>query len=129
MAKMKPGQISAKKTYEISNSLMNKSNLKKKIGDNILKSAKDEIKRTSLVSKLGSSFLGSKYGSEVNDKLKNSGSLLQNATNNRNKLYEGAKKDSLKSVNLKSLADAAMKKANRDYPLSESPNPEFKNQK
>lgn len=117
---MKPGQVSAKNAYKISNSLMDKSNLKKKIGDNIVKSAKDEIKRTNLVGKMGPSFLGSKYSSEVNDKLKNSVSLLENATNNRNKLYQGAKKDSLKSVNLKSRADAAMAQAGRDTPLPSS---------
>lgn len=120
MAKMKPGQVSAKSVYKISNSLMDKSNLKKKIGDNIVKSAKDEIKRTNLVSKMGSSFLGSKYASEVNDKLKNSGSFLQNAINDKNKLYKGAKKDSLKSVNLKSRADKAMAQAGRDMPLPSS---------
>lgn len=90
MAKMKPGQISAKRTYELADSL-------KKI------SYTDHS-------------LSKQFKKEGNNKA-------------ASESYRSAINAHQKSDRLKSLADAAMKKANRDYPLSESPNPEFNNQK
>lgn len=96
MAKMKPGQISAKRTYEIADSLM-KSSLSPKTSYGI--------------------------ASAINNNPKGAGRKMMES------MLKNSDANIKKSVRLKSLADAAMKKANRDYPLSESPNPTFNNQK
>jgi hypothetical protein len=101
MAKIKPGQLSAKRTYEIADSLRKRADFDgywaKSTGNLASKEKNQFIKETLLKSSAQS---WKEYGHN----------------------YE-------KADRLKSLADAAMKKANRDYPLSESPNPTFNNQK
>ncbi len=101
MAKMKPGQISAKRAYELSDSL--KRNSEKLLP--YYKSLKADV---------------IKEKNPTNKKIMNI--AANDAFNTMISSYE-------KSDRLKSRADAAMSKANRDYPLSESPNPTFKNQK
>ena len=120
MAKMKPGQISAKRAYEISDSLMDKSKRLKEFAYPQIQIAKGTIKNKVFDKQVRTLTLtqNSPYSLSGRDRL-----------NIGQKALKEASADSTKSVRLKSLADAAMKKANRDYPLSESPNPEFKNQK
>ncbi len=121
MAKMKPGQVSAKRAYEISDSLMSNSNRLKKAAYPQIQIGKGAIRN-----KVGGKQLRADYGD-----IKNLGKTLsgKDRLNIGQNLLKKASADSTKSVMLKSRADAAMSKANRDYPLSESPNPTFKNQK
>jgi hypothetical protein len=88
MAKIKPGQVSAKRAYAIADSL---------------------DKRESVI-----------------DMYKRSVTPKNEKGERRLEEYRKNKADASR---IRSAADAAMKKANRDYPLSESPNPTFKNQK
>lgn len=86
--KFKPGQVSAKRAYEIADSL---------------------DKRESAIDM---------YKKQVTPK--NEMGVRRMQEYNKNKAD---------ASRIRSAADAAMKKANRDYPLSESPNPTFNNQK
>lgn len=115
MAKMKPGQVSAKRAYEISDSLMQNSyNLKRNAAN------QREIGKATIKNKVADKQVMLPNGDSLSgrDRLKIA-----------DRWSKIASADSTKSVMLKSRADAAMSKANRDYPLSESPNPTFKNQK
>jgi 16S rRNA G527 N7-methylase RsmG len=88
MAKMKPGQVSAKRAYAIADSLDKRESFLDMYKKNLI---------------------------PINEK--------------GERRIEEYHKNKADASRIRSAADAAMKKANRDYPLSESPNPTFKNQK
>jgi len=115
MAKIKPGQVSATRAYEIADSLMSSS---KRLKESAY--PQREIGKATIKNKVADKQVMLPNGDSLSgrDRLKIADRWLKQAS-----------ADSTKSVMLKSRADVAMSKANRDYPLSESPNPTFNNQK
>lgn len=111
---MKPGQISAKRAYEISDSLMDRSKGLKESAYNQIEMGKGAIKN-----KVGDKQLRADGGDLL---------LLGKTLSGRDRLNIGkqrlreASADSAKSVRLKSAADAAVAKATagRDTPLPSS---------
>ena len=112
MAKMKPGQISAKRAYEISDSLMDRSNKLKEFASPQIRIGKGTIKNGVFDKQVPVRFPGGPTLSG-RDRL-----------NIGQKALKQASADSSKSDRLKSRADAAMAKANaaagRDTPLPSS---------
>jgi hypothetical protein len=109
MAKIKPGQISAKRAYEISDSLMtNSKSLKETAFDQMQMSKGVPYNKT-----------GQKY-----QDIYGGGFSKKERVGIANSMQKKASADSAKSVGLKSRADAAMAKANatagRDTPLPSS---------
>ena len=116
MAKMKPGQISAKRAYEISDSLMDNSKRLKEFAYPQIQIGKATIKNKVADKQVllpGSYTFNGPRTLSGRDRL----NIGQKALNQ-------ASADSSKSVGLKSRADAAMAKANaavgRDTPLPTS---------
>lgn len=116
MAKMKPGQISAKRAYEISDSLMDRSNSLKAAAIPQIRMGKGAIKNK----------VGDRQISVSTSDPKTWGKTLsgRDRVNIGQKFLKQASADSAKSVGLKTRADAAMAKANaavgRDTPLPSS---------
>lgn len=106
---MKPGQISAKRAYEISDSLMKKSN-------SLKETAFDQIQ-------ISKGIPYNKTGGKYQD-IYGGGFSKSERIGIANRMQKQASADSSKSVGLKSRADAAMAKANaaagRDTPLPSS---------
>jgi hypothetical protein len=109
MAKIKPGQISAKRAYDISKSLMDNSKFLKEASFDQMQMSKGIP-----YNKTGQKYQDI-YG-QVFSKTERAGIA--------NRMQKQASVDSAKSVGLKSRADAAMAKANaavgRDTPLPSS---------
>jgi len=115
MAKMKPGQISAKRAYEVADSLMENSKLHK-----LASAEQKNLGQAAIKNKVGDKkvrighWSDSPFGNYLsgNDRMKIS-----------EKYSKIASADSAKSVGLKSRADQAMNNANakgRDMPLPSS---------
>lgn len=108
MAKMKPGQISAKRAYEVSDSLMGKSkSLKETAFDQMQMSKGIPYNKT-----------GQKY-----QDIYGGGFSKTERAGIANRMQKQASADSTKAVRLKSRADQAMNNANakgRDMPLPSS---------
>ena len=106
---MKPGQISAKRAYEISDSLMKKSN-------SLKETAFDQIQ-------MSKGIPYNKTGGKYQD-IYGGGFSKSERIGIANRMQKQASADSSKSVRLESRADAAMAKANaaagRDTPLPSS---------
>lgn len=108
MAKMKPGQISAKRAYEMSDSLMNKSN-------SLKETAFDQMQ-------MSKGIPYNKTGGKYQD-IYGGGFSKSERIGIANRMQKQASADSSKSVRLKSRADQAMNNANavgRDVPLPSS---------
>lgn len=105
---MKPGQISAKRAYEISDSLMKKSN-------SLKETAFDQIQ-------MSKGIPYNKTGGKYQD-IYGGGFSKSERIGIANRMQKQASADSSKSVRLKSRADQAMNNANaagRDVPLPSS---------
>jgi hypothetical protein len=108
MAKMKPGQISAKRAYEISDSLMTNSK-------SLKETAFDQMQ-------MSKGIPYSKTGQKYQD-VYGGGFSKTERIGIANSMQKKASADSSKSVRLKSRADQAMNNANaagRDMPLPPS---------
>jgi hypothetical protein len=115
MEKMKPGQISAKRAYEISDSLMDKSKKLKEFAYPQIRIGKATIKNKVADKQVSSSTSNPKtWGNTLSGR---------DRLNIGQKALKEASADSSKAVRLKSRADQAMNNANaagRDVPLPSS---------
>lgn len=120
MAKMKPGQISAKRAYELSDSLNNNAYVAKSVGKGYMKAADAMKKRESKSGMLESRIIVNSNKMGDFTELTGSEGVKSFATS----LLNRASANSEKANRLKSRADAAMAKANaavgRDVPLPSS---------
>lgn len=101
----------------VARTLMDRSIQKKKLGDRLVNDAQSKIKRGAMIDELGPSFLGKRYVSERKDRAKMDNYDLKKAIEGRSKLYNSAKKDSIKSVEISKSANKAI---GRDVPLPSS---------
>jgi hypothetical protein len=116
MEKMKPGQISAKRAYEISDSLMDKSKKLKEFAYPQIRIGKATIKNKVADKQVSSSTSNPKtWGNTLSGR---------DRLNIGQKALKEASADSSKAVRLKNRADAAVAKAKatagRDMPLPSS---------
>jgi hypothetical protein len=112
MEKMKPGQISAKRAYEISDSLMDKSKKLKEFAYPQIRIGKATIKNKVADKQVSSSTSNPKtWGNTLSGR---------DRLNIGQKALKEASADSSKAVRLKSRADQAMAKANTIKPTKDS---------
>jgi hypothetical protein len=120
MAKMKPGQISAKRAYEISDSLSKNANASKYAGNLYMKGANAMQKREEKSGKQETMILDPSR--KIGDAFELTGNKAVRAFGTS--MLNRATANSEKATRLKTRADAAMAKANaavgRDTPLPSS---------